>query len=69
MARAVVTDYRIAWKLEDNLGKIRVRLGSSNRYRNVPLTDFNEFHALLTLLQGPKAVYYDSDFKAFATMP
>ncbi len=69
MTQAVVTDYRVAWKIEDNVGRITVRLGSSEEYRPVPLSNFNEFMALLTLLQGPKAVYYDSDHKAFATMP
>lgn len=69
MAKRVVTDYQVGWKLKDNVGGIAVKLESSEKYSQVPLSNVNEFHALLTLLQGPKAVYYDTEKKMFATIP
>ena len=69
MALKIVTDYRVGWKLDDNYGRIKVKLGSSSAYHNVPLTNVGEFQVLLTILQGAKPVYYDTAKKLFATTP
>ena len=69
MAKKAVLDYRVAWKLENNVGRVWVKLESSNQYKQVPLTNYDEFIALLLLLQGPKGVFYDTVAKVFATSP
>jgi len=67
MARAVIEDYMVAWNIGQDRGRITVKSEGSDSYREVPLTSYQEFLSLLVLLQGPKAVYYDSDGKYFAT--
>lgn len=67
MALKVVTDYHVGWKLQDNLGGIGVRLGASQNFHNVPLSNVGEFQALVTVLQGSKPVYYDTVKKLFTT--
>jgi hypothetical protein len=69
MARAVIEDYLVAWNIEKDQGGISVKAAGSSDYRKVPISTYQEFLALLTLLQGPKAIYYDSDRTYFATRP
>lgn len=67
MAKKIVSEYKVVWKLKDDVGGIFVKLGSSSKYQKIPLSNIGEFQALLTLLQGPKPVYYDTTKELFAT--
>ena len=67
MAKKIVVDYRAAWNIAKDTRGISVRLEGSNNFAKIPLSSYEEFMALLVLLQGRKTVYYDSDATAFAT--
>lgn len=68
MASKLVLDYHAEWKISNDSGKLKLRFQGSNRYVAVPLTSYQEYLALLTLLQGPKGVYYNNDTNTFGTM-
>lgn len=69
MAKKVDNDYGVAWKLDNNVGRIGAKLGSSSNYSEIPINSHEEFQSLLILLQGSKAVFYDSEKRFFATVP
>lgn len=66
MAQAPVIDYKISWKLPTNEARIHVKFPGTN-WNQVPVSGIQEFHALVAILQGPKAVFYDTVNKVFST--
>ena len=69
MAKKIVLDYKVAWNVGRDAGVIGVKLEGISSYKKLPIDNVAEFQALLTLLQGPKAVYIDTKKNIVATAP
>lgn len=67
MAQRAVVDYKVFWNLPGNAPRLDVKLEGA-RWSRVPLDSFSEFMALLALLQGPKAVFFDVQAQTFSTV-
>lgn len=68
MSGVRVVDFVAGWDIDDNRGLIKVQLENGSDYHSVPDIDNpNEFHIILTLLQGPKPVFFNSQRRAFVT--
>ncbi len=68
MPEVRVLDFVAGWDIDDNRGIVKVQLESGSDYHAVPDIDNpNEFHIILTLLQGPKPVFFNSERRAFVT--
>ena len=67
MSNAVIVDYNITWALGSDAGRIDIKTELSNRYIRVRLSNPHEFGLIMTLLQGPKSVRYDTDHGVFST--
>lgn len=49
----LISDYRVAWNINRNVGEIKVKYANANQFTTVPLSNASEFIAVLTILQGP----------------
>jgi len=70
MSEVRIVDFVAGWDIDDNRGIIKVQLEDDSEYHTVrDIDNPSEFHIVLTLLQGPKPVFYNSARRAFITKP
>lgn len=70
MPQLQIIDFIAGWDLDDNNGAIKVKFANQADYQTIPqMNDRYEFHIILTLLQGPKPVFYNTDKRSFYTKP
>ena len=63
-----IIDYHITWDMNNDFGSIAVTLESMPNLVTLNITSPHEFEALITLLQGRKALYYDTQYNLITTV-
>lgn len=67
MPKYLVTDYKIDWHVERDRGRIQFKFKGIRGAKPFLPSGAVEFLSAITMLQGPKPVYYDSDKKVLST--
>ncbi len=67
MASRLIVDYKVAWKYKRNTGAIYTKFEGASKFSKVPVSNHEEFLAVLMLLQGEKPVFLDRDKEVLTT--
>lgn len=68
MPKKLIDDYRLWWDMDDDEGFVSLRLEGSSRYKKIRLENVPQFNLVTNLLNGPKAVFVDTDKRGFGTV-
>lgn len=56
-----ISEYQVAWNIDTNVGKIRIKIEGQNQPKNIPLSNAAEFVAILSILQGDGTAYINNN--------